>query len=72
MVKRKAYIRKVIRRKCPSIYRKQRQELVNCKNFESCRKFPHEKLAIKVIMDCKTRELCKKFERMLDLNYMMS
>ena len=40
-----------ITRKYPSKYRKQRQELVSCDNYQSCRIFLKQKLAIK-IMDC--------------------
>ena len=54
----------VTRRKYPSKYRKQIQGLANCNNFQPCRKFLHIKLAIKVIMDCRTTESCK-FKRKL-------
>ena len=43
---------------------KKRQEVVNCGNFHPCRIFKHEKLAIKVIMGCRTTESCK-FKRKL-------
>ena len=53
--------------KYPSEYRKQRQELVNCGNYQPCRIFLHGKLALKVIMDCKTTESCN-FKRNLGFN----
>ena len=37
-----------------SKYRKQRKELVSCNNLQPYRSFSFQKLAIKVIMDCKT------------------
>ena len=43
-------------RKYPSKYRKQRQELVNCDNYQTYRIFLHKKLVLKVIMDCRTTE----------------
>ena len=35
-------------------YRKHRCELVNCGNYQPCRRFLKEYLAIKLIMDCRT------------------
>ena len=47
-------------RKCSLKYRKQRQELINCTGFQSCRNFLHDQLAVTVIIDCETTESCKK------------
>ena len=39
--------------KYPLKHRKQRQELINCGNYQPCRRFLKEKLATKIIMDCR-------------------
>ena len=44
----------IVTRKYPSKYRKQRQELVNRGNYQSFTILLKKKLAIKVIMDCRT------------------
>ena len=38
----------------PRKYRKQRQELHNCGNCQRCTMFLKERLAVQIIMDCKT------------------
>ena len=46
---------------------KQRQELVNCTNFQPCRKFLHKELGVTVIIDCRTTD-SYKFRRKLGFN----
>ena len=38
----------------PSKYRKQRQKLQSCGNYQPCRIFLKESLAIQIIMNCRT------------------
>ena len=38
----------------PVKYRKQRQELQNCGNYQPCRIFLKESLAAQIIIDCRT------------------
>ena len=38
----------------PVKYRKQRQELQNCGNYQPCRIFLKESLAVQIIIDCRT------------------
>ena len=56
-----------ITRKYPSKYRKQRQGLVGCGNYQPCRMFLHKKLALKVITDCRATESCN-FKRKVGFN----
>ena len=55
---------RAITRKYPLKYIKQRQKIVDCGNYQPCRKFLHEKLAVTVVIDCRTVESCNLKRRL--------